>query len=405
MSKPSEWIAEHGRDTRMSPLEVVVAYLDHAHGEATPPEVAGPSGGDRADLCECGHRREGHVIDGYCLACPNCAGFRDLEPLPRESEREPTGEREVRMGSTWRNKTDRCWLVTIDRIDERSEFPYKCGRTSQFRADYLRDAFEWVSDPQPESPPDALEQAKTLGVPLDEVLSSNDGIIRAAEGVGLEPGEYEVVEIHPDDSAPQLLVGSRFREATRVTTTNGRWVITHRNGSNTWLTAVRRVEAQPERTCDCGHTATEHKSGTGHCSAQGDTYRCECACFRRTDTVEARPEEAVEVSNPGYPLTVEGKSAEHWYQQGCELLDTLTARTKERDEAVAQVAQWRDGYEEKCAQAKGYRGEIRGLKQELHDAEVARDEAFEAGHSDHGGVSPQNPYRTDIPAPPAKEKK
>jgi len=83
-----------------------------------------------------------------------------------------------------------------------------------------------------------------------EALQPNDiGVIRAAEGVVLEPGEYEVVEIaHWEDHAPERArVGSVVRCLGKYQCTlsadGWRWLL-----GSTLVTAVRRVEpGQNER--------------------------------------------------------------------------------------------------------------------------------------------------------------
>lgn len=202
---------------------------DGERGERTPrlfrerwshvsdPQPASPDA-RRKDLCTCGHRREGHVIDGYCLACPNCAGFTD------------------------------------------------------------------VNAPDPTDP----------------------GVIRAAEGVVLEPGEYEVVEIAARDEDPGLTVGQRFALKYRLEPLT-------RVGESIWgtrhtlLTAVRRVQEQAPQAAfsrddtiaaDCGAfiPAPQAEAATGeradHCPScySGNRQRAEgCSdSFHRT----ARPEVA-----------------------------------------------------------------------------------------------------------------
>lgn len=330
MSKPSEWIREHGRDTRMSPLEVVVAYLDHAHGEATPPaeteeallkrahareateamakykrdmtdeqvkniargldmlkddidlghdlsevaglrgelqkmnaficqqaaelqecterftriqyhagferrtytdatppaervcdcgigpgvgakhsalcalrsnappavaEVAGPSGGERGvyEFAEAilhgdsEHRRwlrnaAIEFIGGHAVSMPP-------KPLPRESEREPTVEHEVKVGSVWRDKgylarTRKVFAlgrrgqpITEDLTHSEDPDPY----TWSYAAAFL-ESHEHVSDPQPESLPkpiDELIAASSLGDAASSLGDAESVAIRA----------------------------------------------------------------------------------------------------------------------------------------------------------------------------------------------------------------------------------
>jgi len=87
-----------------------------------------------------------------------------------------------------------------------------------------------------------------------EPKTEGGAIIRAAEGVVLEPGEYEVVEVHANDDSAVLRIGEKFTVNYTHQPTEYRlgqrghyWQILSydeaaKHAESTWVTAVRRVE-------------------------------------------------------------------------------------------------------------------------------------------------------------------
>lgn len=275
---------------------------DGARGERTPrlfrerwshvsdPQPASPDA-RRKDLCTCGHRREGHVIDGYCLACPNCAGFTD------------------------------------------------------------------VNAPDPTDP----------------------GVIRAAEGAALEPGEYETLGIHERDDTAELKLGNRFTLLERVQANkNGYWHVPpgYLCGSS-WVTAVRRVQEQAPQAAfsrddtiaaDCGAfiPAPQAEAATGeradHCPScySGNRQRAEgCSdSFHRT----ARPEVA-----PATPRS-ESASHAHWVQVADTRLGQIRGLNKQLDSTRNELHRASIGRNEALAKAAEQSSRITHLEASLETA-------------------------------------
>lgn len=121
-----------------------------------------------------------------------------------------------------------------------------------------------ATPPEPEKSPRRVAPEGEANAPLDRLnLATDTDIIRAAEGVTLEPGEYEVMEIAARDEDPGLTIGQRFtlRYSLEPLSRTGEriWGTRH-----TLLTAVRRValtepEPVPESGSQCawcGETRT-----------------------------------------------------------------------------------------------------------------------------------------------------
>ncbi len=159
------------------------------------------------------------------------------------------------------------------------------------------------------------------------------GIIRAAEGVTLEPGEYEDAN-----------TGAPIRARTPITAvmcahTRGGWAFALLKDLEP-VTAVRRVEAKTEplfgvwceRPSELGFwrsiSAANHAPlRTTRADAERraeNLNRDQCDrkdsvgwVYSAREFVEAKAEEPKPL--PGYPLTVEGKTAEQWYRRAAEL--------------------------------------------------------------------------------------
>lgn len=178
----------------------------------------------------------------------------------------PAVEREIVAGSTWRGLvTDTLYVVREVRPD-RVLF-VDCSDEGVNSLDLFKRGpqrtYAWVSDPQPASP-----DARPLEAPLsdddlaridavrDRVMAfakSHDdmGVIRAAEGVALEPGEYEVVEISIHDVRPCVAIGDlvKIDGLKRASGTPPYWRIGGPHDLSL-VTAVRRVQEQTPQLDD-----------------------------------------------------------------------------------------------------------------------------------------------------------
>lgn len=94
-----------------------------------------------------------------------------------------------------------------------------------------------------------LAHLRALGRQSGVNMPLPDGVMLAAKGA-LEPGEYDVVDIHPDDNYHPLRVGDRFslesQQLPLWRPTGSYWQISTydddaKHAESTWVTAVRRV--------------------------------------------------------------------------------------------------------------------------------------------------------------------
>lgn len=171
-----------------------------------------------------------------------------------------------------------CPSESVDHIDDgqsrAAPVSWFATKTTASGGTYVT-AVQLVED-EPEKPIGVLIEASSLGAPEAKAIREQappeavarvlartdelDGVIHAAEGVVLEPGEYEIVEIHVADNDPAQKVAERFvvfshqRAASRAD--GPLWPISSRTGNNTWVTAVRRVEARAKQGAEAERCLT-----------------------------------------------------------------------------------------------------------------------------------------------------
>jgi len=302
VSKPSDWIAKRavellGKDGSGAAYpfnageRAIIAFLDGAHGEATPSaepwlrpcvkcgKLTAMSVGGVGDICvDCayppkpsaiirsgdlevgrryrivalarGENRDSRIGDIVtCVresadrkAPGNCKidhqqysgqrrGWYSGDSLTGvyvtavelvEEEQSPQAvERPIVARSTWRRNADQA-LVRVEHFG--SDIVDIINLGNGFRGPraeaYLRAYHTWVSDPPPE--------------PADPT------IIRAAEGVTLEPGEYE----EPETGYRWTLTAPN---ESRISDGGWAWAFL-RDGERHWVTAVRRIESSEPRS-------------------------------------------------------------------------------------------------------------------------------------------------------------
>lgn len=140
-------------------------------------------------------------------------------------------ERPIVVGSRWKHPNSSV-IWTVDAVFSAGvvRLAHWTGKKT-LTPSILRLAYCWLSDP-PQAP-----------------IADPNPIIRAAEGVTLEPGEYELVEFSQWDT-PQHHVGDVCPVPSACqgeAADRDGWVfIFHSDYSWSWVTAVRRVEPQQE---------------------------------------------------------------------------------------------------------------------------------------------------------------
>lgn len=183
----------------------------------------------------------------------------------------------------------------------------------------------------------------------------DSGIIRAAEGVTLEPGEYEVVEIASYDESPALSIGDRFTLSEPLTCpkhgglgldgTEIDWVVENAKQELTEVTAVRRVEAQPERAREANSHTHEYLLGYGEYRELVNEVERLTRVVERLTAVDAENRDNVTLAlnggamdwSPDWPelIGVAGKIFDRWQERAAE----ARALTSERDAAVAKLGE------------------------------------------------------------------
>lgn len=256
-----------------------------------------------------------------------------------------------------------------------------------------------VSDPQPASPdaqpleaPLSADDLARIDAARDRVMAfakSHDdpGVIRAAEGKTLEPGQYEVVEIAAIDTSPQFETGEILRVSREARAVECRdidnidrqwaWPIGSNAPLTTWVTVVRRVQEQapraeaatgdlyvPKRREQCRVVAV-HPIDAQRVSI-GDVLTC---CYE-ADSKSG----GATGSFAGYVLVYDVKKIIGVWCRVEPVTDPIAPATP-RSESASH-AHWVQVADTRLGQIRGLNKQLDGTRNELHRASIGRSEAL-----------------------------
>lgn len=354
------------------------------------------------DCAECGRRGR----SGGSLTAAGVSECIRLEML----ERAVFGP-VIKVGSTWSRNRDQA-LAWVNDVGD--GIVHVVTLNNGFRGTkgyaYFLENFTWVSDPSADFialTPE--EQTETAGPKSEECYYCDKGFplksgmhfpahalgmipntpcsrpIRAAEGVVLEPGEYEVVEISAWDTCPAHRMGERFTvitESFAIVTEAGAWWVagsgTNKLEERTGVTAVRRVEpakGQPEppaecsedaASCDCLYHENLARAEETHMMAERDAARDKLA-------EQIKANEALMLVN------------EELVRERDELaeqsIDQLTTSTQVRNQEaklrarIAEVERWCDELKNERSHWLGSLNELARMREECRTGFVAEAKA------------------------------